>query len=393
MSSVRLALTCVALIGGMTRAEAQGRPTPQPQQPQQPQQLAPPVDSIAVVGTKRIVPEQVITVGGIPLHSVAPLGRMSRVQAIVTNLFTTGQFDDVRIDNRFVAGKFILIYVVKERPLLRDWSLTGPVKILPRTVREHIQLVKGRAIDRNAVTRAKFEIDSMYHKQGYYTAKTDVAEQPTSDGGVSLAFKVTEGPRVAVSRVEIAGNTQFTAKQIVGQIDSKPEGFLFNRPGDYDQDVVDRDLREALPAFYGRHGMIDFQVTGDTLVADPKTGKAILQITVDEGKAYKVGTFEILGNSRFSTDELEAVFPFGIAGATAPGKVVGGTFDQVAWEKATAKAHDLYTNNGYIQSLVEAGAGEAGSFPMARLRCSTCGGASRRASPPPSTASRSPATR
>ena len=36
----------------------------------------------------------------------------------------------------------------------------------------------------------------------------------------------------------------------------------------------------------------------DTLLPDPKTGKAVLQITVEEGNVYQVGTLEVLGNRR-----------------------------------------------------------------------------------------------
>ena len=48
-------------------------------------------------------------------------------------------------------------------------------------------------------------------------------------------------------------------------------------------------------------------MTHDSLIADSAGGKAVLHLTVDEGQPYQVGTFDIEGNRRFSTEELQAL--------------------------------------------------------------------------------------
>jgi outer membrane protein insertion porin family len=204
------------------------------------------------------------------------------------------------------------------------------------------------------VAKGRFEIDSMYRKSGYYAVKVSVKEEPTTDGGVKLAFQIAEGSRVAIASIDIVGNKSFTDEQIVASMKAQPEGFWWFAPGAYDEREIDLDKRERLPKLYGGHGMIDFQVTGDTLIPDPTTGKATLQLTVEEGEIYQVGTLQILGNHRFSVEELMAGLPFGSAAAVGGGKDLGGVFDRNAWEAATEKLKDLYINNGYITSSVEA---------------------------------------
>src|SRR5207302_4761775 len=92
---------------------------------------------------------------------------------------------------------------------------------------------------------------------------------------------------------------------------------------------------------------------GDTLVVDDTTGKATLVVRVSEGDPYRVGTFEIVGNRRFSTEDLEQLFPF--KGATRTGLLgLGGVqqgpayFNQQKWDDATQQMRTLYYNNGYI---------------------------------------------
>ncbi|MEP6590747.1 MAG: outer membrane protein assembly factor BamA [Gemmatimonadota bacterium] len=310
----------------------------------------PPVDSIAVEGNARLTPDQVVAASGLLVHTKVSY---REIQRAVAALFRTGQFDDVAVEQRDAGNLLVLAIVVKERPLLRGWTLKGPEKLSMGSVRERIKLIEGRPIDRAAVARGRFEIDSMYRHEGYYTVKVVAREEPTTDGGVRLAFQVDEGNRVSISQVDIVGNTRFTDEQIISAIASKPEGFWWFRPGSYDERELDIDKRERLPKWYGGKGLIDFQVIKDTLLPDPKSGKAVLQLTVEEGDVYQVGTLEVLGNRRFSTEELMAGLPFGTADQVGSGKELGGTFDRNAWESATEKLRDLYVNSGYITAQVE----------------------------------------
>ena len=335
------AVAMAACLGLPGRASAQDR---------QPPPELPPVDSIKVEGNARLTAEQVVVASGLVVRTKVSY---REIQRAVSALYKTGQYDDVAVEQRNAGNLLILAIVVKERPILRGWTIKGPQKISVGTARDHIKLLEGRPVDRAAVAKGRFEIDSMYRKEGYYAAKVTVKEEPTTDGGVRLAFQVDEGNRVSIASVDVVGNSHFTDAQIVAAIGSKPEGFWWFRPGAYDERELDIDKRERLPKYYGGHGMIDFQVAKDTLIPDPKTGKAVLQLTVEEGQIFKVGTLEVTGNRRFSVEELMAGLPFGTADQVGSGKELGGTFDRNAWDLATEKIKDLYTNSGYITAQVE----------------------------------------
>jgi outer membrane protein assembly factor BamA len=98
---------------------------------------------------------------------------------------------------------------------------------------------------------------------------------------------------------------------------------------------------------------VDFQVTHDSLDADSAGGKAALRLTVDEGQIYRVGVFDIEGSRRFSSEELQALYPFGPVGPD--GTPLGGPrpFNRTEWDGATEKVQNLYGNNGYIYAQIE----------------------------------------
>ena len=168
-----------------------------------------------------------------------------------------------------------------------------------------------------------------------------------------MVFDVEEGERVAISQVVVDSNKHFSDKAVVKHMSTRPEGFWWFQKGEYDERKVEQDVRERLPRWYADQGFVDFQVTHDSLVSDSAGGKAVLRLKVDEGPIYRVGTFDIQGNRRFSTEELLAFYPFGPIGPTGAPQGRSRPFSRSEWNEATEKVQNLYANNGYIYAQVQ----------------------------------------
>jgi outer membrane protein insertion porin family len=307
------------------------------------------VDSLAVVGAVRNTPQHVLAVAGIQRNQPVTY---RIVQRAIQNLFATGQFDDVRIEQRQEGGKLTLLLLLRERPLLQKWTLKGVGDQDLGMVRRKVNLAEGRPLDRAALARSRHAIDSVYRKRGYYAVQVKVTELPQDNNEVRLVLEVNPGPRVVVSQVEIEGNTHFKDQDVVKGMATRPEGFWWFRKGDYSEEKVEDDLRNTIPNWYADHGHIDLRILSDTLIADSVPGKAIVRVKLDEGDAYQVGRFELSGNRRFSVEELSGYFPFGKEVLAGNGKEIREPFSRTAWSAATDKLSNLYQNNGYIYSSV-----------------------------------------
>ena len=315
------------------------------------QEAAPPaVDSIAVEGNSRLKPAQIIGTSGIITHQ--PINYRD-IQRAITALFRTGQFDDVVVDQRNVGGRLILAIRVKERPVLEKWSVRGVSRVSEGDVKGRVQLTEGRPLDRSAVEQARAGIDSLYKHQGYYASSVKVRQLPQESGKVRVVFDIEEGQRVAISQVVVDSNRHFSDKAVVKHMSTRPEGFWWFQKGEYDERSVEEDIRERLPRWYANNGYMDFQVTHDSLVSDSTGGKAVLRLTVDEGQVYRVGTFDIQGNRRFSRDELQSFYPFGPLGPSGAPLNKSLPFSRSDWEAATEKVQNLYANSGYIYAQVQ----------------------------------------
>ena len=283
------------------------------------------------------------------------------LQRAIKNLYETQQFDDVVIQCQLLSGRPMLVFEVTERPLLGDVDVRGPKRVSAGTVRDQVDVLIGRPVNPAQVAKVLARIDSVYESKGYYLAEVR-AETTQVDAGAKLTFVVNEGRRLAISGVRIDGNERINDKSLVAELQTKPEGFLWFRKGEFDDDKYASDLTEKLPLAYARHGFIDMQLSRDSLVVDRERGKALVDLKVEEGPQYVVGEFEVNGARRFNSDEVRRFYPFATRGRTLKEafsdvtRVVrrsgvrdpSNVFDQKRWEEATAQLRDAYANEGYI---------------------------------------------
>jgi outer membrane protein insertion porin family len=312
-------------------------------------------DSVTAVGMSRLSRAVVLqTAGLVP-------GRFTTyrdIQRAIRTLYATGQYDDVRIDQDTTGGVQVLIVRVHERPILTHWTVRGVSRLSEGAVRSKVTLAQGRPIDPAAVARSRARIDSLYRARGYYLAAIKTLSVYEDDSArVRLVFDVTEGRRVAIARVDVQGNEHYADRAIVSRMQTRPEGFWWWRRGEYDDEKLRADVQERLPKFYGERGYVDFQVLNDTLRVNDSSGKAELVLRVSEGEPYHVGTFEIVGNRRFSIEELEQLYPFKSerrTGMLGLGGVARGpaVFSQTRWDDATTAVYTKYHNQGYIYAQV-----------------------------------------
>ncbi|HYW33307.1 MAG TPA: outer membrane protein assembly factor BamA [Gemmatimonas sp.] len=337
-------------------------------------------DSIAVRGAVRVAPAKIRTEAGLVAGSPLPFPVTQRA---IRSVMALGEFSDASVacDLAAVPGKAIVVVQVVEHALLGDINVVGPKAVSPRTVRDRVELLVGRPIDPNQVLQARAKIDSVYEAAGYYLVQIKIDSTPMPDGRIALTYNVDEGRRLAISSIDVVGNSTISEKTIVGAMEIKPEGFWWFRKGEYDDDKYVGDIGDRIPELFAKLGFVDMRVAKDTLIVDRERGKGLIRVEVEEGPRYRVGTFEIAGNRVFNTETLKAFYPFAGYDPTITQRVRGlisrapeapeGVFDQARWDEAGRKVKELYSDQGYLYAgvnpIVERTL-DADSQPVVNLR-------------------------
>ncbi len=318
-------------------------------------------ESIVVAGNARVDTASIRATSGLAAGTQL---NVHDIQTGIKALYATGQFEDVQIICRVAptASKATIVIQVRERPTLTDYKIVGANRDSPKDVKEKLAFATGAPVDPGKIAKAITSVDSLYESNGYYLA-TIKAESTVTNGKLSITFRIDEGRRLAISGIRINGNTQVPDADIVAVMDTKPEGFLFTRNGELDDAKYAGDLSEKIPQLYASRGYIDFRILKDTLIVDRARGKGLIDITVSEGPRYEVGSFEVIGNRRFSTEQIKAFYPFGDSQQTTVVQKAtsvirrsyvnpANTFDEARWDDAQQKLTEAYNDEGYIYANI-----------------------------------------
>ena len=322
------------------------------------------IDSIAVEGNVRLSRSQIL--GSTTLRAGSAMtvqDARTAIQRAVKDLWATGQFQDVEVhaSGGGPGGEpVILTYRVDERPLLRSVEIRGLENVSPGTVRDTSGLATNQPYSPTRVEAAKRFIRQELADEGIPFARIEERQEPIPDAEkeIRLVLDVTEGNRVTIAQVEIHGNERFSDDQLIGALETKPEGFWWFRSGSYDEEQYRQDLAEGIPDFYRSRGHLDVAVVDDTLVVDPQTGKARIELTVEEGPQYRVADFVVEGNEQFSSTQLQSYFRqeggglLQNLGFGRDERDRDPVFDQVRFQEATNEVSTLYRNNGYLYAQV-----------------------------------------
>jgi len=339
--TVGLALALLLLGATGARAQQQGAQ----------QQLSLTVDSIAVVGNERLSDSEVVQRTQLQAGSTI---RYPDVQAAIHRLFATGDFDDVRV--RVSRGDpAVLYFEVEERPYVFEYEFRGLEHVSASTVRDTAGLPAEGPLRPAAVRRAISTIQDRLAGKGFPRATVDtiLTPMPGDLPGNRFVLDVDEGPRLGVAEIRFEGNEAFSDAELRGALSTGEEGFFWFDAGGFRQDQFQEDLTQNLPDFYASHGYIDMAVVDDTVVVDPRTGKGIVEIEVNEGRRYRLAEFEVEGNSRFPEAELRSMYVTAAALGDSADPDSAPPFDAVGFRSAADEITTMYRNSGFLRINVQ----------------------------------------
>ena len=286
-------------------------------------------------------------------------------------LWNTGRFDDIVLEKEKGTSGWIIRFNLTERRVVRAIKYEGNKSfsvsdILDRFKERHVGLSVEQQYEQGRVARAvqvlkEFEAE---HGRQFATVTPQIRQIPPSS--VEITFKIDEGVKVKVGRIEIIGNKEFAQRAIIRAMkNSKPIGIphsiffesLF--ASTYDSTKLEEDL-ERIRQFYMDHGYftahaIDHKVTiHDTvpkgmtipLINPNKPGKvADITVTMEEGRLYRLGKINFVGVKLFRTPEMLMRPMFGMA--------AGDVFSTERLQKGFKNLEKLYGTYGYIDAVPE----------------------------------------
>ena len=260
------------------------------------------------------------------------------VQEDVTALRRTHWFSSVRPIYRRTAKGLVLVYEVRERPIIRSVTFLGNKKVKTAELEAHTGLRVNQPFDVNLNREAVARIRSLYLEKGHRNA--DV--QMTKGGDPNdreVVITITEGPKTRVHWRNFEGNTFVSDAVLRTKLASKA-AFLWKFGGIYDPQIVENDVI-TLTQYYNNLGFFDVKVTQRVVIDDDKQG-ASLTFTIDEGQRYQIRNVELIGHDVLSKEQLHR----------RPKLKAGDPFNYNYMQKDVAVMKDQYDELGRLYATI-----------------------------------------
>jgi len=289
----------------------------------------------------------------------------------LVTLWNTARFDNIEWTREAGQTGWIITFIVVERPTVRTIKYDGlksitTSELLDRFKERRVALTPESTYDRNRVQRAQVVLQDYLAERGRQFATVTPELQPFPPSSLNIVFKVDEGPKVRVGKINFEGNTTFSDLLVRRAMRNlRPLGIPYSRVAEnlfsktYDSTKLDED-EGRIVQFYQAQGYFTARVTGQSVnIVDVGAGKfrlplihpnrpgknADISISIEEGRLYHLNTISFVGVKLFRTPE--ELFPqiFRMK--------QGDPFSTERLQKGFDELRKLYGRFGYINFLVE----------------------------------------
>ncbi len=239
------------------------------------------------------------------------------VDDIITKLYATGFFKDVRIEEQ----EEVLIIDIVERPIISELTITGDKAfdhdLLIKSLKDN-GLAEGKVFDQGIIDEAILSLRSEYYNRGLYSVTITPTVIKLERNRVSISIKIVEGSPAKIASIVFVGNKVFSQAVLEQEMFLNTGNWLswWRKDNDYVSDKLSMDL-EKIRIYYQNSGYINFKINFIQVQLTPDKKSVYITINVIEGSKYKVKSVKLSGDVKnVPLSELESLI------LLKPGKVV-----------------------------------------------------------------------
>lgn len=275
----------------------------------------------------------------------------SEITNAVKRFWKQGLFSDIKITATKIDGdKIWLNLELTDRPRISDIAFTGVKKGEREDLESKIGVVKGNQITPNMIDRAKSIIKKYFDGKGFNNAIVNITqtEDLSKENQIILGIDVNKKEKIKVNNIVFEGNTEVSAKTLEKAMkktrhkhtmSAKIRNFL--RSTNFVPESYEEDKAKMLSK-YNELGYRDVRILWDT-VYKYNDKKVNIDIKLEEGQKYFLRKINWVGNTEFSTDQLNMALNMR-AGDVYNQKKLN---DRLTVDE-DAVGNAFYYNNGYI---------------------------------------------
>jgi outer membrane protein insertion porin family len=256
---------------------------------------------IMILGNVKI--EEGVIQGAIKSREGSPFSA-EKVREDLRSIFDLGYFTDVQVDIKSTPQGKEIIFIVVEKPSIKEILITGNQKVKRDDIKEKITLKPRSILNLDKVKEDSEQVRKLYFSKGYYGVKVEYKVDYLETNEAVITFTISEGPKGHIKKIAFKGNKHINSSQLKKVMTTSQWNILsiITQTGTLDEDVLKNDL-QLLNAYYVDHGYLDAKISEPKVdLSDPK--KIRIEIEITEGPLYHLGDINFKGDPLTTKEDL-----------------------------------------------------------------------------------------
>ena len=298
------------------------------------------VSSIKIEGNKRV--DNSTFLYYIKSRAGEPLSR-TQISKDIEQLYSLGQFKDIRVETRERLNGLELVFFVEEIPSIGDVILYGTHEVSEEDIREKIGLRRGTTFQEYMIKEAKEKVKLLYQEKGFFFVEIDTVSKKSAENLMNIHMRISEGKKVGIKEIRFSGNKIFSAGDLKDQMETNAESWIsfIDESGIYKKDILRLDMFR-LEGYYQDNGYIRVRILEPKININKKNKEISIFISIEEGARYRVGKISTEANEIISEDEILKSIQIKSKDIYSMSKVRAGVL----------KIAELYSERGYAYADV-----------------------------------------
>jgi len=260
------------------------------------------VDSIEITGNRKVESEAIIEKLGTKSEMILDNYLLRRD---LSRIYDMKYFEEVEAYHKKKDGKNILLFKLKEKPIISKIFFTGNDEINDDDLKEQIKTKEFNILDISTLKNDVLLLQKHYEEKGYFLAVANYQLKTAANGSVEVNFKIKEWDKVRVKRITFLGNKAINDEELKSFMQTKEESYFsfLSGSGNFKEINFQTDV-ERLKYFYKTKGYLQVNIQNPEVTASEDKKWIFITVRLTEGPQFSVNNISFNGELLFTEKEM-----------------------------------------------------------------------------------------
>jgi outer membrane protein insertion porin family len=260
------------------------------------------VDSIEFTGNRKVESEAILEKLGTRQDMMLDNYLLRKD---LSRIYEMKYFEEVEAHHKTTPGKNILLFKLKEKPIIGKITFSGNDEINDDDLKEQIKTKEFNILDVSTLKNDILLLQKHYEEKGYFLALASYMLSDNKNGSVDIKFNIKEWDKVRVKKITFLGSKNIPDLELKNFMQTREETYFsfLSGSGNFKEINFQTDV-ERLKYYYKTRGYLQVNIQNPEVTASEDKKWIFITVRLQEGPQFSINNISFNGELLFSESEM-----------------------------------------------------------------------------------------